>query len=391
MGIDSVIAIAFLIILGLLLWRKRSKLELKKLLFPVFYVLMYKSKWGLQGMDFWARKLRKTLTILGYIGIIVGFLGMLFICVELVLSTVKLISQPGAPSVQLVLPVQAKGVFYVPLLYWILSIFIVAVVHEFGHGVIARAHKIPLKGTGFAFLSFIIPILPAAFVEPDETSLTHRKSKERLSVYAAGPFANILLGVLMLGALFAMSPVSEAIFEPAGVEIVSFTPDSAAKVAGLETGSIITEVGDMDVRSVEDLHAAVETLDPNDLAIVDTIEGEKFSFNPDIDPEDSSRAFLGIRVRGYVKEKITFLESYPVWIADIFKWFQGLFFWIFALSLGIGLFNLLPIGPLDGGHMSRVVLTKFIKNKKNALKMWAYISLFFVSVILVNLLFGIFS
>jgi membrane-associated protease RseP (regulator of RpoE activity) len=272
-----------------------------------------------------------------------------------------------------------------------MSIFIVAVVHEFGHGVIARVHKIPLKGTGFAFLSFIVPILPAAFVEPDETSLTHRKPKERLSVYAAGPFANILLGVLVFGALFAMSPISDAIFEPAGVEIISFTKDSAAQIAGLEAGAIITEVGDMDVRSVKDLHTAVGTLSTNDLAIVDTIDGKKFSFTPDIAPEDSSRALLGIRVRGYVKEKITFLENYPIWLADIFKWFSGLLFWIFALSLGIGLFNLLPVGPLDGGHMSRVVLTKFIKDKKKAVKMWAYISLFFVSVILVNLLFGIFS
>ncbi|MBW3018787.1 site-2 protease family protein [Candidatus Woesearchaeota archaeon] len=391
MGLDTFVAVAFLVILGLVLWKKRSKLEVKKLLFPIFYILMYRSQWGLEGMDFWARKLRKPLLFLGYAGILFGFLGMLFICAELVLSTVKLISQPGVPSVQLVLPVQAKGVFYVPLLYWILSIFIVAVVHEFGHGVVARAHKIPLKGTGFAFLSFIIPILPAAYVEPDETSLMHRRGREKLSVYAAGPFANILLGLLVFGALFALSPVSNAIFEPAGVEVVSFTEGSAAELAGIEKGAIITEVGDQDVRTVDDLHTVVASLDPEDLAIVDTLDGKKFSFMPNRDPADASHAFLGVRVTGHMKEKITFLEDYPAWLADIFGWFTGLLFWIFALSLGIGLFNLLPVGPLDGGHMSRVVLTKFIKNKKRALKVWMYLSLFFISVILVNLLFGVFA
>lgn len=389
MGLDTLIALAFLAILGLILYKKRSRLELKRLLFPVFYVLMYKSRWGLEGMDFWARRCRKFLTFLGYAGILFGFLGMLFICAELVLSTVKLISQPGAPSVQLVLPVQAKGVFYVPLLYWILAIFIVAIVHEFGHGVIARAHKIPLKGTGFAFLSFFIPILPAAFVEPDETSLLHRRSKEKLSVYAAGPFANLLLGALVFGALFALAPVSDAIFEPAGLEVVSFTEGSAAELAGIEKGMIITEVGDRDVRTVDELHDAVTALDPEELAIVDTIDGQKFSFVPGEDPDEPGRAFLGVRVTGHVKESITFLERYPGWIADLFGWFTGLLFWIFALSLGIGLFNLLPIGPLDGGHMSRVVLTRFIRNKKKALKVWMYISLFFVSVILVNLFFGV--
>jgi len=32
--------------------------------------------------------------------------------------------------------------------------------------------------------------------------------------------------------------------------------------------------------------------------------------------------------------------------------------------MGIGLFNLVPLGPIDGGRMLQVVLQKFSKNKK---------------------------
>ena len=80
-----------------------------------------------------------------------------------------LFTKPAASSgVGLVLPFKAKGVFYVPFFYWIISIFVIAVVHEFSHGLIARANNIKVKSSGFAFLALLVPIIPAAFVEPDE-------------------------------------------------------------------------------------------------------------------------------------------------------------------------------------------------------------------------------
>src|SRR3989344_169747 len=71
----------------------------------------------------------------------------------------------------LVLPFKAKGTFYLPVFFWVLSIFVFSVVHEFCHGLLARRHGIPVKSSGFAFLAVLIPILPAAFVEPEEKHL----------------------------------------------------------------------------------------------------------------------------------------------------------------------------------------------------------------------------
>ena len=76
MSLDGWAAIVFIILLGLFLWKKRSKVEIKKLLFPIFYIIMYRSNVGLYTMDLWARKLRRFFIILGYIGIAMGFVGM---------------------------------------------------------------------------------------------------------------------------------------------------------------------------------------------------------------------------------------------------------------------------------------------------------------------------
>jgi membrane-associated protease RseP (regulator of RpoE activity) len=57
------------------------------------------------------------------------------------------------------------------------------------------------------------------------------------------------------------------------------------------------------------------------------------------------------------------------------------------LNLGIGLFNLVPLGPVDGGRMLRLVLHKFFE-KKRADKIWKNISVFFLTIILINILAG---
>lgn len=49
-----------------------------------------------------------------------------------------------------------------------------------------------------------------------------------------------------------------------------------------------------------------------------------------------------------------------------------LFNWVFILNMGIGLFNLLPLKPLDGGHMLEVLLSykfheQMVKQFVNAL------------------------
>src|SRR3989344_8635488 len=109
----------------------------------------------------------------------------------------------------LVLPgVKIPGLPYLGFWHWIITIFILALVHEFCHGILARLYNLKIKSSGLAILGVLLPIVPAAFVEPDEKKLFKKKKKEQLSVLAAGPFSNLVLaGIIFLISLFLFMPL----------------------------------------------------------------------------------------------------------------------------------------------------------------------------------------
>ena len=99
--------------------------------------------------------------------------------------------------------------------YWIISIAIIAVGHEFAHGIFARLNKIRLKSTGFGFIG---PLL-AAFVEVDEKQMAKKPLKAQLSVLAAGSSANFILGVIFL---LIMNSFFLLTYAPSGVMFSSY-------------------------------------------------------------------------------------------------------------------------------------------------------------------------
>ena len=60
----------------------------------------------------------------------------------------------------------------IPLFAGIISLAVLLVVHEFSHGLLARAAKVRLKSIGLLIFS-IIPV--GAFVEPDERQISKVK------------------------------------------------------------------------------------------------------------------------------------------------------------------------------------------------------------------------
>jgi len=64
---------------------------------------------------------------------------------------------------------------------------------------------------------------------------------------------------------------------------------------------------------------------------------------------------------------------------------KNLLIWIEILSLGIGLANLLPIGPVDGGRMVGKALID-TNGKKKGMKIWAAITVITIGVMLVLIL-----
>ncbi|MFH1591299.1 MAG: site-2 protease family protein [archaeon] len=387
MGTDSILTLLFLILLGAWIYSRRDKVQVQKILFPILYFIMYKSSAGIKAMDRWAKKFPRLTLWFGYLGIVVGFLGMAFIAVELVRNVIMIfVTQAPLPGVGIVAPIKTKGFFFVPFFYWIISIFFIAVVHEFSHGLVARRHNIRIKSSGLAFLSVVVPVLPAAFVEPDMKQMDKKPLSQQLAMLGAGPFINIIFGFIFLGIVaFLFAPVINGMTEITGVAVTSVVNDTEtgfvgpAAMAGIQPGTVVSHIDGEKVDAIDVFTGAFDGKLPGDSMTL-TVDGVPQEITLGSHPDNASRAYLGLSVLLDGKIKDSVREKYNIWV-DVFIWFFKLMQWMFLLNLGIGLFNLVPMGPLDGGRMALLVLNRWLGEKRGH-AVWKAMSTAFLVVIL---------
>ena len=222
--------IAFLIVFSLLvfLFLRSRKKNLKRE--GIFY--LYRTKKGLKFMDKLARFFKPILDPVGWVSITLGF-AMLVGIVYLFIQTIFITSQVpiNAPPFLPLLPYLPQA-FKLPLppfyfIYWILIIAIVAITHEFSHGVFARHNKIKLKSTGFGFLG---PFL-TAFVEPDEKQMEKKSKKAQLQVFSAGTFSNLIFAVIFLLILQLFFVLA---YQPAGIAFMpAYSPVNISEIESI--------------------------------------------------------------------------------------------------------------------------------------------------------------
>ncbi len=381
MNADLTAFTAFIILISIFLIIKRKKLAVHKFL-HIFYFCMYRTRIGLKFMDYIAVKFSKFLMKSSVCIITVCFAGMIFVSFELVRGMYGLLAHEQSPAVSLVLPFEVKGAFYVPFIYWIACIFIVAFVHEFSHGIFARRCKVKVISSGFAFLGIILPLIPAAFVEPDEKQLQKKKKKEQLAVFSAGPFANIFLGLITLAVFyFALTPITDNYYTHYGVEIVEVVEGSPADGA-LLVGQVINEINAKKIETVDDFKEAFGNKKPADEIKISAGEKET-SIILSENPSNADDAYLGVFVKQTSELKdISVFQRMLIYIKDFF-------YWLFILNLGVGAFNLVPIGPLDGGRMFRTAALGFLK-KRSADSVLKSVSFIFLFIIIGSVVFGAF-
>jgi membrane-associated protease RseP (regulator of RpoE activity) len=372
MNLDLLFALIFYGLLFLFFLKYRSKFEVQNGIFA-----LYKTKLGLNLMDYLGKRWTKFWKILGMFGVGVCFLGLFSIIYILIKGTYDLIFVPDtAPAVALVLPgVPIPGLgITLGFWHWIIGILVVAVVHEFGHGLYARVYNLKVKSSGFAFMG---PIL-AAFVEPDEEELKKSSKKAQLSVYMAGPFFNILLFlVLFMFATFIFNPLVSGIIVNEGVTVYGMEEGYPMNLSGVQVGEEIKFINGACVTNVEGFVNEIGKYKPNDTVKIITSSGA-YNINLVQHPDDPTKGYLGVYT--------SFTTArYSVWYGSFLVWLKDLIFWVMIISFGIGLFNLLPLGPVDGGRMFYTVCLFFTTNEKKVKKVWTYVSFFCLSLIVINL------
>ncbi|MDO5848631.1 MAG: site-2 protease family protein [Methanobrevibacter sp.] len=291
------------------------------------------------------------------IGLIICYGAMVLMTYTLIQSLSTIVE---APQVSIVLPgVDMPGsTIYVPFSYGLIGLATVIIVHEFSHGILARVEKINIKSIGL----LLFAVLPGAFVEPDEEELKEASRLARLRVYTAGSMANItlaLIAILICSAVSTMIIPNE--FSEDGISISRVIEGSPADKV-LKEGMIIESIDNKSVGSSNEyLNIVANTTPHQNLSIV-TDQGE-YVINLDKNPSNDTRGYIGIQAtKHYELNK----DVSAVWGNQLpWIWFSvaELFQWIFILNIGIGLFNLLPLKPLDGGHMFEILLSYKLKEE----------------------------
>ena len=257
MNYDLLFALIFYGLLLLFFYKNRKKVKIQSKI-----IAMYRTKLGLNWMDKIAKTFPRFLKVVSYISIFVGFSGMILSVYFIFKGTFDMLINGGAPALAPVLPgVRIPGLaITMGFWHWILAILFVASVHEFSHGVFARLVGLKLKSSGFALFG---PIL-AAFVEPDEKAMAKKSKKDQLAILSAGPFSNIVWGIIFLfvGILTAV-PLQSAFFYSDGIVVNRLIEGMPVELSGLEAPFVIYNIDGIETPNDKSFIEATETFKPD--------------------------------------------------------------------------------------------------------------------------------
>lgn len=349
----------FLIILTLgiaaYLYLERDKFDREGIAF------LRRTQKGIETIDRVAKRLPRFWKFYAGAGVVTGLLSILLSFGSIGYSLGQSIltrSVENGPS--LVLPGAVSqnqfqaGVSLIPVEYWIAGVMITVVVHELSHAVIARSEGFDIKSIGYGFLA----IIPIGFVEPEgdrsledgiaEAGWTGGDWKSRIKVLYAGSFANYLtaalFALLALGFTAGVTTTTSSgyvgisVFENQSVSYQAQTGYPAAE-AGLTNGTLYS-INNQSINSLEDLRAVSETIQTGEEVTMNTSEGVK---TVTADERNLTR----------IKEGLSDYRSG-------LSWFLNLLFTVAFLNFAIGLFNMLPIVPLDGGLTLQALVEKYL-------------------------------
>jgi membrane-associated protease RseP (regulator of RpoE activity) len=296
---------------------------------------------------------------------------------------------------------------YVPstLAVWLAFIITIAV-HEFGHGILCRVENIKVKTMGA--LIAIIPI--GFFVEPDEEELDKTKGMAKVRMFGAGITNNLVVGFscffLLILCMGLVTPVSQPV-------IHGVYKDYPAASAGIPTGSIVTAVNGVPVNSRADVSTILNTTKPGNTLTL-TVEKDKIVKDYPLTltawPGDTlgrTSGFMGVEyydgaavmsvIQGMLSplgffqflivpfandSGVQFLRILAFETPDTiyyqvpFEGFWGvvhLLFWCAWININVGIFNAIPMIPLDGGYIFKEGVDRLL-DRRGLLKYSSYVT-----------------
>ena len=307
---------------------------------------------------------------------------------------------------------------YVPSTLAVWLAFIITIgVHEFGHAILCRVENIKVKTMGA--LIAVIPI--GFFVEPDEEELDSTKGMAKIRMFGAGITNNLVVGfscfVLLILCMGLVTPVSLPI-------IHGVYKDYPADSAGIPPGSIVTAINGVPVSSRADVSVILNETKPGDMLILTTEHEKNVKDYPltlaawPAEVPDRTSGFMGVEyydgsavmavVQGLLSPigffqfliipfandtGVQFLRILAFETPDTtyysvpFEGFWGvmhLLFWCAWINLNVGIFNAIPMVPLDGGYIFKEGVDRLL-DRRGLIKYSGYVSSAFSYLMLIVL------
>ncbi len=455
---DLIFLAVFVVFIIIFLATRKKNLHRQGMIF------LYKTQLGIRFMDMFAIKFKKILIPLQYVVIACGYFLMASIIWYFSQSfylyfTTSISSIIKAPPVAPLIPYFPKifGLesFFPPLYftYFIIIIGVVAVVHEFSHGIFARLYNFKIHSTGFAFFG---PIF-GAFVEPDEKQMEKAIKRKQLGVLAAGTFANVLMTILFLvimaiffSSLFVQSGAKFNAYKESQIKISEIESVEDSDIAGFVKVKIgenvfyanieslekareknidnlrvfdsfpafesqlrgaIIEFDNEKIENYNDLINIIGTKNPGDIVKIKTIfldngRDSEVAGNKEYEikmGDNNGSAVLGIGyipiekkglfgivfsyTFGKIKDQSTFYKSK---IGE-FGWFiYYLLWWMIVINLLVALFNMLPLGFLDGGKFFYLTVWGITGSEKIGKKAFSVVTWILLAMVVLLMLKWVF-
>ncbi len=345
--------LAFVAVLVLIVCRDRKNFEREGI------VLLRRTQFGRGFIKRTGERFPRFWKALGTIGVFFGFGASVYIVYFLIERLVGFLMAPASmPPLGIVLPTAAAtgtiapGVFLVPFWHWIISIGVLVLVHEGLHGIMSAREKTRIKSLGWGILA----VIPLAFVEPDEKQLEKRGAWAQLRVFAAGSWANFMTAGV---ALAALTLFMSSIYTPLGVGFTAVHEGYPAHQINL-TG-VITGINQEEIGAYGDLNRTMAGIEPGRSITIHTVilrdsgyEEKTFFLTTVERPDNLSGGYIGIVGLNNVQRLRVELVAY----SGPLQFIGGLLAFLLIINLGVGLFNLLPLKPLDGGRMWEILIKR---------------------------------
>ena len=241
-------------------WERNGTLDRWNATRALGIVLMVRTQRGQRLLDRLAKP-RKFWRAYGEVSLWVCSIAMLAVAFVVLLAFVtSLLNPPTAspPSASELVAVPGLNPV-IPLGWGALAFIVSLVIHEFGHGLLARGHGMRVRSFGLLQLG---PLPLGAFAEPQSDELMRAPRRERLRMFAAGPATNLFAAFVML--LLLGGVAGQFVAKDDYIHIQGIVKGEGADAAGMQPWDTLVSIDGQPVHTTEDFRTILLDYSAND-------------------------------------------------------------------------------------------------------------------------------